>query len=93
MLTNPLSAEFAHDLYTDDAIVDYEIHMRCTDQEVICLTSHSDKIATLTDDEDYEGMISYSIYTGTAAYEYGDWEYIGAVADKEDREKFLELFK
>lgn len=90
MFTHPLSADFAFDLNEDGIIADYDIHMERTDQEVIYLESHTGQVADLIDDS---GMISYSIYENNHAFEYGEYDHIGAIADDADKAEFLNLFK
>lgn len=90
MFTNPLSTDFAFDLYNDENIADYDIRMAGTNDEVALLTSHSGKVAELIDDA---GVISYGIYKNDKARLYGLHDHIGAIADDADREEFLKLFK
>ncbi|MDK8717638.1 hypothetical protein QP892_03780 [Corynebacterium pseudodiphtheriticum] len=90
MFTNPLSKEFALELYADNIIVDYDTHLAGTDQEVTKVMSHGGKVADLIDDS---GIISYSIYSSEQAYVNGEYDHIGAIADADDRAEFLSLFK
>lgn len=90
MFTHPVSADFATDLHADNIIADCATIMAGTDQEATWMVSHSGKIAELIDDC---GVISYSIYKNDQAREHGEYDHIGAIADADDREEFLALFK
>lgn len=90
MFTHPLSSDFAIDLHADDIIADYNTYMAGTDQEVVWMESHSGKVADLIDDS---GVISYSIYPSGRAYDDGEYDHIGAIADDADKAEFLNLFK
>lgn len=90
MFTHPASTDFATDLHADNIIADCATLMAGTDQETTWIESHSGQVAVLIDDS---GMISYSIYPSGQAYDDGEYDHIGAIADDADREEFLALFK
>lgn len=90
MFTHPVSADFATDLHAFDLIANYTTNMAGTNDEVTVLVSHSGQVADLIDDS---GMISYSIYKDVEACARGEYDHIGAIADKDDRAEFLALFK
>lgn len=90
MSINPLSQDFVSDLLTDGHITDYGTHMAGTGEEGIWVKSQTGKIAVLIDNG---RMISYSIYENVEAYNFDEYDYLGAIEGDADRAEFLALFK